>query len=207
MRPDRWSPKFTLRPRPGRRPHRRARSGRPPGGVRSPAGLSLARGSGHGMTRQPGAQAEQALAYEREQAALRQQVASSCSSRKARRVDAEAFATLDEDEVRQVRGPRSARRRDSGRRGWFAEILRRPRRRAEHDEPERALAAGGRDRRVPAPACARALIAALDGAGRPRDGLSGGFSLARKARTSILRSAASQRHRRKTHQGAVAPRA
>jgi hypothetical protein len=87
------------------------------------------------------AQAEEALADERErEAALRQQVAAVVLEQEGGRVDAEAFAGLDADEVRRVRtalGQLDDETEDDD--AWLAELSIELDDEAEPDEPEQEL--------------------------------------------------------------------
>ncbi|HEX2302324.1 MAG TPA: hypothetical protein VHH57_01765 [Gaiella sp.] len=87
------------------------------------------------------AQAEEALADERErEAALRQQVAEVVLEQEGCRVDAEAFAGLDADEVRRVRtalGQLDDETEDDD--AWLAELSIELDDEAEPDEPEQEL--------------------------------------------------------------------
>jgi hypothetical protein len=87
------------------------------------------------------AQAEEALADERErEAALRQQVAAVVLEQEGGRVDAEAFAGLDADEVRRVRtalGQLDDETEDHD--AWLAELSIELDDEAEPDEPEQEL--------------------------------------------------------------------
>jgi hypothetical protein len=87
------------------------------------------------------AQAEEALADERErEAALRQQVAEVVLEQEGCRVDAEAFAGLDADEVRRVRtalGQLDDETEDDD--AWLAELSIELDDEAEREEPEQEL--------------------------------------------------------------------
>ena len=106
------------------------------------------------------AQAEEALAFERErEAALREQIAALVLEEEGPRLDAEAFASLDDADVRLVRsGARRARRRARGGDGRGRSVrpgaLRHVRRGAGRARGGRGRTARGRDRGVAARAAA-----------------------------------------------------